>query len=272
MTANACSRKHDVGVPSDRERVDADASLLAAARRRYAGRGDVADQLWWLEHPGTRSPSGADDPAPALEAARAQLYRPGGSSADPEALRSELAAVTADREAARAALREAEEEAERSASAPDRPSRLASPARLLIGVALAALLAGAGVGLAVGRFGRAPSPAALARFDAGQRTADRPPSTAVLPTFVTPSSFRLLGSSSSTGVFAYGARAPDGRVCVIAVVLAQASYAACTSEAAFAVSGLELSLRANADPTDDSGAVSPVEISPRWSPDGAFTF
>jgi hypothetical protein len=258
-------------VPSDRERVGVDASLLAAVRRRYTGRGDVADQLWWLDHPGTRAPSGAEDPAPALDAARAELYRPGGSTADPDALRSELAATAADREAARAALRQAEAErpAPSSGIAPaDRPRRMP----LLAGVAVAALLVGAGAGLAVGRFSRAPAPAALARFDSGQRAADRPPSSAVLPTFVVRSSYRLLGSSPSTGAFAYGARTADGRVCVIAVVLAQPSYATCTSEAAFAVAGLELSLHANADPTDDSGTVHPVEIDPRWSADGGFSF
>ena len=258
-------------VPSDQERVDADASLLAAVRRRYTGRGDVADQLWWLDHPGTRGPSGAEDPAPALEATRTELYRPGGSTADPEALRTELAAIAADREAARTALREAEAErpAPRSGIAPGRRSRRVP---LVAGVAVAALLVGAGAGLAVGRFSRAPAPAALARLDAGQRAADRPPSTAALPTFIVRSSYRLLGSSPSTGAFAYGARATDGRVCVVAVVLAQDAYAACTSEAAFAVAGLELSLHANADPTDDSGTVHPVEITPRWSTDGGFSF
>jgi hypothetical protein len=259
----------DVRVPTDRARIDADASLLAAARRRYTGRGDLADHLWWLEHPGTRGPSGAEDPAPALDAARAGLYRPGGAAVDPEALRNELDALTADREAARSAVREAE--AERSAPTPGL-GRRSHPVRLVVGVALAALLIGAGAGLAVGRFGRAPTPAALGRFDVGQRQGDLPSSTAVLPTFVVRSSFRLLGASPSTGAFVYGATARDGRVCIIAVVLAESSYAACTSEAGFAVGGLGLSLHANADPTNDSGIAQPVEISPRWSPDGGFAF
>lgn len=258
-------------VPSDRERVDADAPLLAAARRRYAGRGDVADQLWWLDHPGMRAPSGAEDPVPALEAARAELYRPGGSTADPEALQRELAAVAADRDAARTALREAEAERPTPASRAA-PVRRSHPVRLVVGVAVAGLLVGAGTGLAVGRFGRSPTPAALARFTEAQHPADIPATSAVLPTFVIRSTYRLLGTSPSTGAFAYGARATDGRVCVIAVVLAQSSYAACTSDAAFAVSGLELSLHANADPTDDSGIAKPVEIDPHWDPDGAFHF
>ena len=258
-------------VPSDRERVDVDAPLLAAARRRYAGRGDVADQLWWLDHPGTLAPSGVHDPVPALEAARAELYRPGGSAADPAALQRELAAAAADREAARTALREAR--AERPARTPDTgPVRRSRPARLVVGVAIAALLIGAGSGLAVGRFGRSPTPVALDRFQERQRPGDLPQSTAVLPTLVVRSTYRLLGSSPTTGTFAYAAKAKDGRVCIVAVVLAQASYAACSSTAAFAVSGLTLSLHANADPTDDSGFVHPVEISPTWSPDGTFSF
>lgn len=271
MAANACSRKHDVRVPPDQERVEVDAALLAATRRRYAGRGDVEDQLWWLAHPGTRAPSGAEDPVPALEAARAGLYRPGASPTDSAALLRELAAVSADRDAARTALHDAE--AEREAQAPGAPNAVRShPVRMLLGVAIAALLIGGASGFAVGRFGRAPAPVALARFAVRQQAADVPPSTAMLPASVIPSTYRLLGTSSSTGTFAYAAKAADGRVCLVAVLLAQAAYTSCTSEAGFAVAGLALSLHADTDPTDDSGVGKPVEIDPHWGPDGAFGF
>ncbi|MGT2425427.1 hypothetical protein [Amnibacterium kyonggiense] len=105
-----------------------------------------------------------------------------------------------------------------------------------------------------------------------QRGRDVPPRSAELPPLAPRSAYRLLASSPSTGAYAYGVRRSDGEVCLVVVVLARSAYSTCTSEAAFAVAGLSLALRADVDPEDDSGAAPPVSIEPHWAPDGRVTF
>lgn len=254
---------------ADPQHVATDPGLLAAVQARYRGRGDVADQLWWLAHPGSTAPSGRPDPLVALEAARTALYRPGGGAPDPEGLLRELSAADADREAARIAL----QEADTATPAPVSPApRRRAGAGIIAGVAAAALVVGLAIGLAAGLLAHARPPAALGVFDVPQQPRDVPPYVAKLPAGVPPSSLRLLGSSSTTGAFAYAARTRDGRVCLVVVVLAASATSTCASEPAFAASGLSLSLFANVDPEDDSGFVQPREIDPTWTPDGRFSF
>jgi hypothetical protein len=137
---------------------------------------------------------------------------------------------------------------------------------------VAALLVGAGVGFAAGRFSGGPRPAGLAVFARAQRADDRPPSVADVPSTVVRSSTRFLGASGSTGTSVYAARANDGRVCLIAVVLADQGITSCASDAAFADSGLSLAFSASVDPTDDSGIVAAQELRPTWTPEGRLTF
>ncbi|GAA2750259.1 hypothetical protein [Amnibacterium kyonggiense] len=258
-------------MPSDPGHVAVDAELLADARRRYTGRGDLADQLWWLEHPGTRGPSGAEDPAPALEAARAALFRPDRpADADPDEIRRRLDLLDADRAAARSAIAAARADAPPQAATVPPPRRPRSAVPVAVG--LAALIVGAVLGFAVARSAAAPTSSALAVFDSVQRAQDVPPATADLPPVAARSGYRLLGSSPTTGAYAYGVRRSDGDVCLVVVVLATSTYSTCTSAAAFALGGLTLGFQADVDPTDDSGVVQPVGIHPSWAPDGGFSF
>jgi hypothetical protein len=109
-------------------------------------------------------------------------------------------------------------------------------------------------------------------FDRAQRPDDRPPASAPLPDGIAASSLRLLGSSSASGTEVFAARARDGRVCLVAVVLALEFHSTCTTESAFALDGLRLAYDARVDPADLSGAVRIQEITATWSPAGAVRF
>jgi hypothetical protein len=257
-------------VPSDWERVAGDPALLAALRRRYTGSGDVLDRLWWLEHPGATAPSGAEDPAAALERTRRGLYRPGADPQGSQRLARAEEAVAADRAAVTRALEEVD--AERPADRSSAVARVPRASRaLLAGAVAAALLLGAAAGFAAGRFVRPGAPA-LQVFDRAQREADRPPSSARLPDTVRRSSLREVGSASSSGTVLYAARATDGRVCLVAVVLAADAVLTCSTDTAFAEAGLSLGFEALIDPTDDSGTIRTQQISVVWRPDGAVRF
>jgi len=252
-------------VPSDRDRVVADPALLTAARARYTGRAPLVDVLWWLEHPGEPTPEGRPDPAVGLESRRRALYRPGAGGDD--RLLDDEAAAARDAEDARAAVAAALA-GRRPAARLLRPSR--RPVRLLVAAGVAGLLLGGAAGaLLVRPPGR---PAALAVFDRAQREEDRPPASAPLPDGIDPASLRLLGSSSESGTAVYAARARDGRVCLVAVVLALEFRSTCTSVDAFRVDGLRLAYDARIDPADLSGAVRVQEIAATWSPSGPLRF
>jgi hypothetical protein len=259
-------------MPSDWERVGADPALLAALRRHHAGAGDPLDQLWWVEHPGERTPAGLADPAREVESARRALFQ---RDADPGAAAEvERAATTADADRRSALLALAAADAERASAPPAAAGpRAGRPARrVLAGAAVAPLVIGAGAGYAAGRFLHGPAPAAFAVFDRAQRADDRPPSIADLPDAVVRASTRLLGSSTASGTALYAARTRDDRVCLLAVVLAERVIGSCASDAAFADSGLSLTFPTTVDPTDDSGVPPPQELSPEWSPEGRLTF
>lgn len=258
-------------MPSDWERVAADPALLSAVRARYAGSGDVLDQLWWLEHPGDASPGGALDPAVRLERDRQARYRPDAEPVDADAVHRDEAAVAQDRAAARQALVEA--------AALPRPVT-AAPAgraggfggRTVAGALVAALAVGAVAGFAIGHVISVRPAAALAVFDRAQRQDDRPPGTAPLPSTTMRSSLRHLGSSATTGVEVYAMRSRDGRVCMVAVVHAIRYLETCATDAAFDVNGLSMRFEAAVDPIDDSGVSADQEIEPTWSPDGLLRF
>lgn len=253
-------------MPSDWDRVASDPELLAAVRRAYAGSGDVLDQLWWLEHPGEPAPSGAEDPAARVEAARRAAYRPGGSADAAAAAQAEL---DADRVAAVEALRHAEAHRSRPVEA---RSSAPAPLRLVVGAAVAVLVLGAAIGFGTARFVGTGRPAALAVFDRAQTAADRPPASAPLPSWATRSTLRFIGTSTSSGAVLYADRRPDGRVCLIVVVLALDDIGTCTTEAAFRASGLTLTFRTAVDPETDSPVLRLREISPTWAPDGSVRF
>jgi hypothetical protein len=260
-------------VPSDWERVAADPALLAAVRRRYTGSGDVLDQLWWVEHPGTAAPSGAEDPAVRLEQERRALYRPGATTRTAGTLQQEEAALRADRAAARRALDDSDSDSDR-APRPTTPAgaQRNAPRRAVAAAAIAALLVGGAAGLVVGRSGIASRPAALEVFDRGQREADRPPASVTIPESVRPDTLRQLGAASSSGTVLYGAMTHEGRICLLAIVLAVDYVVTCSTEAAFAASGLTLGFEARVDPVDDSPVVPVQQLSSTWSPDGRVHF
>lgn len=259
-------------VPSEWERVAADPALLSAVRARYAGSGDVLDQLWWLEHPGDASPGGALDPAVRLERDRQARYRPGAAPVDTDAVHRDEAAVADDRAAARQALVEAAAELPRPVAAAP-PGRAGGVAvRTVAGALVAALAVGAVAGFAIGHVIGVRPAAALAVFDRAQRQDDRPPGTAPLPSITVRSSLRRLGSSATTGVEVYAMRSRDGRVCMVAVVHAVRYLETCATDAAFDVDGLSMRFEAAVDPIDDSGVSADQEIEPTWSPDGSLRF
>jgi hypothetical protein len=142
---------------------------------------------------------------------------------------------------------------------------------VLAGLVLAALVVGALSGYTAGRFVRPGAPA-LEVFDRAQREADRPPSTAPLPSGIRRSTLREVGSAATSGTVVYAAKARDGRICAIAVVLAADYVATCSSPTAFAEAGLTLAYEAIIDPTDDSGLITTQQISLTWSPDGSVRF
>ena len=280
-------------MPSDWERVAADAALLDRVRRAYTGEGDAADHLWWLEHPGEPGPSGSPDPVEQLHRARAELYRP-----DPPGTASERVAalerrIETDRAAVRAALgvavRQAPAPAPAAAAAaepgptgpsaraalapaPRAPAGVRRPLRYRVaGALVVALLAGGVLGALIARGTGAPSAAALSVFATRQHEDDRTGDGA-LPRFVVPGSTRLLGTSTTTGLRAFAARTRDGDVCLLGVVLESRFLASCTSREGFAAGGLRLVLQAEVDPEDDSGVIRPRQIEPTWSPDGTFAF
>lgn len=259
-------------MPSDWERVAADPALLAALRRNDAGPGDPLDRLWWAEHPGEPTPAGLPDPAAAVETARRALFRPGASpGAADEVARASIAAEEGLL-AARRALAAADAEMRARPAPGVGPGPSGGVRRLLVGPVVAALLIGAAAGFAGGRFTARPAPAALAVFDRAQQADDLPPSIAVIPSAVLRRSTRLLGSSSPSGTSMYAARTADGRVCMLAVVLARYAAGSCTTDAAFTEAGLSLTFPASVDPQDDSGPAAPQELTPRWSPAGGLTF
>jgi hypothetical protein len=257
-------------VPSDWERVAADPALLAALRARYAGSGDPLDRLWWAEHPGEPTPAGLADPGAALERSRRDLYRPGSDPGDAARIAEAEADASVDRDDAVRVL------AALDAERPMAPFRAVGPAgsgrRLLVGAVVAALVIGGAAGLAAGRFTRTPDAAALRVFDRSQREADRPPATAPLPSIVVRSSLREIGSAGTSGTVLYAARARDGRVCLVAVVLAAHYVSTCATDTAFAAEGLTLGFEAATDPDDDSGVLRIQQITTTWSPDGAVRF
>ncbi|MBW4042159.1 MAG: hypothetical protein HIU86_08530 [Acidobacteria bacterium] len=257
-------------MPSDWERVGADASLLAALRRSYAGSGDPLDQLWWAEHPGERTPAGVPDPADTVEAARRSLFRRDAADTTAEDVERAAAAVSADRDAARAALLLADEQEKPTAARAAAPVRRARG--VLVGAVVVALLVGGAAGFLAGRFPSAAEPPALAVFHRTQHADDELPSTATAPTGVLPASTRFLANSTTTGTVVYAAERSDGQVCMLAVVLASDVIASCASVAGFADSGLSLTFTATADAVSDTGIVLFQELHPRWSPTGRVTF
>jgi hypothetical protein len=254
-------------VPTDEERVAADPALLAEARRRFAGRGDLRDHLWWLAHPGEPTPEGLADPAAAVAEARLDLYRRHGG--DRHAAVAEAAAVEQDRALARRAV------AETLATAPPvtapapvgtrrRGTRAAGP---LVAAVVAALVLGAIAGALVTRATAVPPGGPPAALSAPQRDADLIEA-AARPAFVDPHSTRLLRTLSTTGTRLYGARDRDGELCLVAVVLGSRSASTCTPEAAFRRDGLRIAVQATADPVDDAGTTPGVDLQAWWTPRG----
>jgi hypothetical protein len=265
-------------MPSDWERLSDDAALLAEVRRRYRGRGDPADQLWWTSHPGEDGPSGAPDPMIGLDADRVDLYRRGATGEQVDALTDQRVLLDEDRRLAQEALQEAI-----AARGPARPgtrpiggsARAGSGAArtvvtLLAGMSL--LAAGFVLGRSAGASAPQPTPTARAYrvLERPQETPDRIPAT-VRPRFVRASSTRLLATYGSIGTEVYGARADDGRLCLLVVVLGAKPTGTCTTESGFTTAGLFVAFTAGADPVNDSGLRPSDQIGLLWMADGTLT-
>jgi hypothetical protein len=265
-------------MPSDWDRVTADAALLAEVRRRYRGSGDVLDQLWWIQHPGEPAPSGRTDPEKALTAARRALYRPDVRPEEALATMTDASRWIEDRALAKLAVLDAVS----ALSAPEPPpapaSLAGSPPRsrrraalLLGGAAAVAILAGALIGRATATGGGLGAPAgqALAVLRNPQQPDDRLP-TELRPRFVKPGSTRLLTQYGTIGTAVYAARSTGGEVCLLTVVLGARMTGSCTTEAAFSSAGLLVAFQAPADPVDDSGRLPQDDLGVRWKPDGTL--
>lgn len=258
-------------VVTDWDRVEGDRALLSAASTLYRGSGALVDQLWWIAHPGERSPSGREDPAVSVEAARRALYRRGGDG-DADAVSRAEASLREDRARATAAVQEAlrlRPSAVSGASRRPRPRPLIAAA-MVVGVVLGVVVDRTVLSLATPADRAAGSPAAFRVFERQRRPADLPAATAI-PTFVRRSSIRLLRPFSSIGTSVYGARTPDDRVCLVAVVLSGRSAATCTSPRAFVEAGCSLVIVASADPIDDSGRRPSDELEFLWDADGTLS-
>jgi hypothetical protein len=273
-------------MPSDWERITEDPALLSDARRRYRGRGDVADQLWWLQHPGTDAPSGAPDPKLLLRTARRGLYRRNPVLADAAAVARQQEQEDADRELARRAVSEAVD-ARWADAAPvgtpvvpkDRPGASFRRTPLVGGRLLVTLVVAAALVLTGVLLGRASSPGvgvnassgrAYEVLDRQQRPLDRIPDD-IRPGFVRSTSTRAIAHYWSIGTDVYAARADGGRICLVTVVLGTRSASSCTTDAAFTMAGLFLQVEAAADPVDDSGRVPLDQIGLLWLKDGTLT-
>lgn len=259
-------------MPSDRERVADDPDLLADARRRYRGSGDLRDHLWWLDHPGEPTPEGVEDPAIAIERQARERFRPGGALVDPERLREQEEQLASDRAAADAAVGETVAAipvsgGARAARRSRRPSVGAVVAMVVI-----ALLVGGGAGAVAVRaqLAAAQRAPALAVFDREQRAADRP-TTDDLDLLLDRSSTRLLRSYSAIGLVAYGVRTPTGGLCLLVVVLGTQPTASCTNPAGFAQAGLTWIGTASADPVDDGGTRPVAQLRLVWMPAGTIS-
>jgi hypothetical protein len=265
-------------MPSDWDRVTADAALLAEVRRRYRGAGDVLDQLWWIQHPGETAPSGRTDPEEALTAARRALYRPGVRPEEALAAMTDASRWIEDRALAKLAVldavsaRRTPDPAPAPASVPGPPRRSRRRVSLLLaGAAAVAILAGALIGrtTATGGGPAAPAGHALEVLASPQRPDDRL-ALDLRPRFVEPASTRLLAQYGTIGTAVYAARATGGEVCLLAVVLGTRIAGSCTTEAAFGSAGLLVAFQASADPVDDSGRLPQDDLRVRWSADGAL--
>jgi hypothetical protein len=142
------------------ERALGDPGFLERVARRYGGRHDLLDALWWLDHPGQPGPSGAAPPLAALAGARRTLY---ARDTSPGAVARYTAAAAVEA-ADRSALLEAIAEAERSqaAAAAGQGDRRPRTPRGWRGSVLAAVLGG----VALLGWSRATQPAPV---DAGER-------------------------------------------------------------------------------------------------------
>lgn len=92
-----------------------DPAFLDAVRREYAGRYDLLDALWWLEHPADSTPDGTPPPVHGLRDLQRRVFAAdGGSLGDPAAalaLREFQSEVSAERAAIETAVAAVEAEA-----------------------------------------------------------------------------------------------------------------------------------------------------------------
>lgn len=157
-----------------------DPDFLEAVRRGFAGRHDVLDALWWLDHPADAAPDGTPAPVHELRALQRRVFSAdGGSLGDPEASLA-LSELQAEILAERAAIEDAVAAVEAEGSAPgldslfpvERPAERADAAStgatsvgvskhtrnllVLVGIVAAAAGVAAGVQLGSGRVDAVP--------------------------------------------------------------------------------------------------------------------
>jgi len=263
------------------EEFTANPEFAAAVSSAYTGRHEIADAVWWLDHPELPGPSGAVSPADGRDELERAAYSRAGAT-DPawaDALQRLDAELEQDRENTLAAVASARMPAPVEETEPVEPVRRRG--WVLPVVAVVALLLGLVVGFQVGassdstviEHGGAYESATnrptqqfsgTAVFDRVEESADTP--TARLPSSFNGSVFRVLnvGSTASRLPYVYAARTPSGQLCLIVVVdsvdpesvaddgiVPRASFS-CAIETEFPASGLQVGWRSE----DDQGAVS----------------
>ncbi|PPF81908.1 hypothetical protein C5B96_09970 [Subtercola sp. Z020] len=148
-------------------RFERDAAFRQATIDAYDGRHDVADAVWWVEHPESVAPSGAPAAlAPLADLQRAAFARPndadpGGTVSNLRELEAFRGMVEADRSETLAALEEAQ------AVLDARPAQRRRVGLLVGGLAAAVCVAGALAFGAVAVFAPGGSAGAFPLFGAG---------------------------------------------------------------------------------------------------------
>jgi hypothetical protein len=269
----------------------ADAAFRRAVEKGYGGRHPVLDALRWFEDDGPTEQDRAPSPYEGLDARRAALYRPDADRAEAASVAALLAERDEERVAVRAAVEAAEQRATPSrtvaAAGRRRPSAGRAWPILLLAVpaVVCAFAAGSALGPAIGQraqplptiaAAQAPDPVvlkptgggALAVFARAQVRSDVPIATPDGDLVAT--SFRRLAVLQGTGVVLYAARTTEGQVCLVAITVDAHITASCAQDADFEGTPSSLDISVTKDPPTDDPKDVRTEVAATWSYDGSL--
>ncbi len=286
-----------------------DSRTVADVQRRYGGRHDVRDALWWRSRPGAPAPSGALDPRLHRDRLAAVAYGRDGSPEDLRDLVDVESALARDESMLDALLADAativpphseamhpaaatdatgqsvaeQSEAEQSvadvAGTPRAARRWPVVVTAVAVVALAATSAMLGVRLfsaEASLSGAPPTTGAdpLALFDREQAVDDVPD--ASLPYDYEPASIRRLLRPDQVGLsddyVLYGARTDREEVCLVLVLPDANTASSCVSLAEYRRNGVRVSANVLRTSRESLGSRIPVAHTVTWQSNGAFQF